>query len=57
MVIALPVLILFLGLILFVLATPPPQRIARIGEIMFFTGLFVTLLTGAPLVANLIRGH
>jgi hypothetical protein len=55
MVIALPVLVCLIGLILYVLATPAPQRIARIGEIMFFAGLFVALLIGSPWFAKLAQ--
>lgn len=38
-----PFLVCVVGLLLYLIATPANPRLARIGEIMFFCGLLVTL--------------
>ena len=52
MTIALPLLVLIVGLLMFIFSERP--KVVRIGEIMMFCGLFVSLLR-APEVLGLMK--
>jgi hypothetical protein len=53
MIILLPIVICVVGLLLFMLSTQP--KVAEVGKIMFWTGLLVTLFSGGPLIAGVVK--
>lgn len=47
-----PLLVCIIGLLIFMLSTKNP-KVTKVGEIMFWTGLLVTLATWASHVAHI----
>ena len=53
MIILLPLLVALVGVLMYALSANP--KLGEIGKIMFFCGLFVTLLRIGPEMVNLLR--
>lgn len=57
MIIYFPLLVALIGLLLYILCTPPPNgpKLAELGRIMFFVGLFVFLLRGLDHLITVLK--